>query len=237
MLRRIGPQLPHTLPTAHPGARAPFGSTISITGKMLISILLRIAFVLPFGITVPIDDLSVYNMFVHCVPAPILAPKEDCRALLSALYGYAQRYPTKNVTWGRTVIPLSPDDPSKVKLPYGFQLVFVSPDPEATPNKCEVHIDNDINRLDTVEEFDLSAMVIAGLHVTDVCMPKGWAGNAYPGPLRNVYVSTIYTPGNGASGRIIGDTIPTKAANTTLIYIDETGRRVRSPYSTVESIE
>ena len=178
------------------------------------------------------SSLAVRNMFVRCVPAPILAPKADCRTLLVALYHYARAYPTQEVTWGRTVTPLGQNDPSRFNLPYGFQLQYVDPEPGQQPNKCEINVDNEVEKEDHTEIFSLMDMVFAGLQVLDICMEAGWAGKAFPCEPQNVYVSTLYTPGDGTPTRpMIGGTQNGGPRNTTVIYVDTNGNWVPGPNS------
>ena len=226
----------HGLPTNLLGIPL-FSSTFSlVTNVMMMRLLLKVvAFaLLNTDLASGASVIRPRAMRYDCVPAPILAPLQDCRKVLSKLYEMAQTYPTKHIKWGRN-IEYPSDDPGRVSLPHGFQLELINPVPGDTPNKCEIHVDNDIQRLDTQEEFDLTAMVLAGFMVTDYCIASEKGGKAFPGPYENVYVTTIYTP--GPSGGLLTAAQANSSIDTTrsTILIGGSGLRFSGPAFSTDS--
>ena len=95
--------------------------------------------------------------------------------------------------------PSTPPDDSKVQLPYGFRLTRLFPWME--PNRCEIHVDNAIDRLDGQDNFTSMELVAAGRYLLEICYPRMLTGKAFPTLKGNVYVTTLYVGGEAAESR------------------------------------
>ena len=139
---------------------------------------------------------------VQCIGAAILAPLEDCAAILTELRSrYGGPGCDEYRTWGRTISPTLPPDYSRIQLPYGFR--YTQTNPRGRKNHCEIHVDNDISKLETSDGFTMMELVAAGVYVLEQCYAMGMAqtGKAYPASGGNVYVTTLWSLGGEWEGQ------------------------------------
>ena len=131
------------------------------------------------------------NIQIECISAPILAPRDDCRAIINNIYAkFGPPGDDQKRTWGRTIAPSIPPDEKKVPLPFGFRLARIAP--WMTPNRCELHVDNAIDRLDGKDEFSMMQLAAASVYLLDTCYPQYLTGKVFPAVTRNVYITTLY---------------------------------------------
>ena len=146
-----------------------------------------------------------------CISAPILAPRQDCEAVVRTLSAqYSAAGADWSRMWGRTILP----DDTHVQTPVGFRLSRIFPWIE--PNRCEIHIDNTVDRWSRTDVFSMMDVVVAAESILNQCYPSFLTGKAFPVQTRNVYVTTLWTvsdtvrptnltiielgPGSGGSG-------------------------------------
>ena len=199
-----------------------------------VSIAFAVSYFLSSISAIPVSTVAARTRSLECVPASPLAPIDDCRAVLNALQKAASNWP-KDVKWGQTVVPTSFPDLRKIQLPFGLRLQKIGPRSQSPSNKCEIRIDNAIGELWAIEVFDLTEVIDAGTAVTELCMPDGLTGMAYPGEQRNVHVTTAYVPDPDYIPRLRITTAQT-AQNLTIVYLDEAGRLINPSNSSITAL-
>ena len=137
------------------------------------------------------------NAAVSCIAAPILAPWNDCAAVLDKITeSFGAPGKDRLVTWGRDV-PHVDIYRNEIRLPYAFRLTRL--DKKLKPNHCDIHIDNDIRQEGPPwanDSFTVMEMVASANQILDICYPRILTGKSFPTAQKNVYVTTLWIPFN-----------------------------------------
>ena len=166
-------------------------------------------------------SFSIPSYQVDCVSPPILAPIDDCKAVIKHLKAiHISSGRDRLYEWGRTV---DNSDPTKIQLPIGFRLEPLYPGRQARL-RCEIHVDNEVDRASATDRFTFADLVYAAANIIERCYPIQ-TGKVYPQILtKNVYATTTYLAPLGDATQ--NYTIFTMDQNSTTGQLTELGQDV-----------
>ena len=156
---------------------------------------------------------QVDAIVVDCITNIGIPPLSDCQMVLDALY-HQWKDPRKGeapIAWGRTITK----SPTAEHLPVGFRLNRIKP--WGPLNKCEIYVDNKVDRWSQIDTFTMLDLIQAGQAVLDQCYPRALSGRAYPAARRNVFVTTLWHYGKPRENTTIVDVDPLETNEINII--------------------